>query len=100
MHICNIIGYNFSKIYYFNNFSTICCYLCRANIKICYIITCVSWQIAWTDFALPVNTESDLHNPGCKSVPNNRNTLWKRCLHVSARRGSGQGLAWYTSAHG
>ena len=33
MHICNIIGYNFSKIYYFNNFSTICCYLCRANVK-------------------------------------------------------------------
>ena len=33
MHICNIIGYNFSKIYYFNNFSTICFYLCKETIK-------------------------------------------------------------------
>ena len=33
MHICNIIGYNFSKIYYFNNFSTICYYLCKVTIK-------------------------------------------------------------------
>ena len=33
MHICNIIGYNFSKIYYFKNFSTICYYLCKVNIK-------------------------------------------------------------------
>ena len=33
MHICNIIGYNFSKIHYFINFITICCYLCRVNIK-------------------------------------------------------------------
>ena len=33
MHICNVIGYNFSKIYYFNNFSTICYYLCKVTIK-------------------------------------------------------------------
>ena len=33
MHICNIIGYNFSKIYFFYNFSTICYYLCKVNIK-------------------------------------------------------------------
>ena len=33
MHICNIIGYNFSKIYYFNNFNTICYYLCKVTIK-------------------------------------------------------------------
>ena len=38
MLICNIIAYNFSKIHFFNLFSTDCCYLCRYNCNIVYNI--------------------------------------------------------------